>query len=122
MKYIVISLPCFGLHATNPYKTDFIEFATTQIKSKHPELDFKPEKGATGLEKMISGIGNAMITNYLTESTSQKDYIFFSVFEVDMKLARDFGIKEKNIKVIGIFDKFIPMPDLKSDEWQIIFK
>jgi hypothetical protein len=39
-----------------------------------------------------------------------------------MKLARDFGVKEKNIKVIGILNKFIPMPDLKSDEWQIIFK
>ena len=122
MKYIVIALLCFGLHATNPSKTDFIEFAATQIKLKHPELDFKPERAATGLEKMISGIGNAMITNFLTESTSQKDYIIFSVFEVDMKLARDFGIKEKNIKVIGIVDKFIPMPDLKSDEWQIIFK
>ena len=122
MKYFLIALLCIGLNVTNPSKTDFIEFASIQIKKKYPELDFKPESSATGLEKLIFGFGNTMVSNFLTESTTQKDYWIFSIFEVDMKLARDFGVKEKNIKVIGILDKFIPMPDLKSDEWQIIFK
>ena len=117
MKYILIALLCIGLHSTNPSKTDFIEFASIQIKKKYPELDFKPESSATGLEKLISGFGNTMVSNFLTESTTQKDYWIFSIFEVDMKLARDFGVKEKNIMVIGVLDKFIPMPDLKSDEW-----
>jgi hypothetical protein len=122
VKYILIAILCIGLHSTNPSKTDFIEFASIQIKKKYPELDFKPESNATSLEKLISGFGNTMVSNFLTESTTQKDYWIFSIFEVDMKLARDFGVKEKNIKVIGILNKFIPMPDLKSDEWQIIFK
>ena len=122
MKYFLIALLCIGLNVTNPSKTDFIEFASTHIKNKYPDLNFKPETNANELEKISAGVGNTMVTNFLTESTTQKDYWILSVFEVDMKLARDFGVKEKNIKVIGILDKFIPMPDLKSDEWQIIFK
>jgi hypothetical protein len=100
------------LHSTNPSKTDFIEFASIQIKKKYPELDFKPESGVTSLEKLISGFGNTMVSNYLTESTTQKDYLIFSIFEVDMKLARDFGIKEKNIKVLGVAGKFLPLSEL----------
>ena len=112
MKYILIALICIGLHTTNPSKNEFIEFASMQIKKKYPELDFKPESSASGLEKMISGIGNVMISNFLTDSTTQKDYWVFSVFEVDMKLARDFGIKEKNIKVLGVAGKFLPLSEL----------
>jgi hypothetical protein len=29
-----------------------------------------------------------------------------------MKLARDFGIKEKNIKVLGVVGKFLPLSEL----------
>ena len=97
----------------NPSKNDFIEFASLQIKKKYPELDFKPESSTTGLEKIISGLGNTMVSNFLTDSTTQKDYIILSIFEVDMKLARDFGIKEKNIKVLGVAGNFLPMPELK---------
>ena len=112
MKYILIALLCIGLHSTNPSKTDFIEFASIQIKKKYPELDFKPESSATSLEKLMSGFGNAMVSNYLTESTTQKDYLIFSIFEVDMKLARDFGIKESNVKVLGVVGKFLPLSEL----------
>lgn len=112
MRYILIAILCIGLHSTNPSKTDFIEFASIQIKKKYPELDFKPESGVTSLEKLISGFGNTMVSNYLTESTTQKDYLIFSIFEVDMKLARDFGIKEKNIKVLGVAGKFLPLSEL----------
>jgi hypothetical protein len=53
-----------------------------------------------------------MVTNFLTESTTQKDYWILSVFEVDMKLARDFGIKEKNLKVLGVAGTFIPLSEI----------
>ena len=109
VKYILIAILCIGLHSTNPSKTDFIEFASIQIKKKYPELDFKPESSTTGLEKLISGFVNTMVSNYLTESTTQKDYLIFSIFEVDMKLARNFGIKEKNIKVLGVAGTFVPL-------------
>ena len=112
MKYILIAILCIGLHSTNPSKTDFIEFASIQIKKKYPELDFKPESSATSLEKLISGFGNTMVSNYLTESTTQKDYWILSVFEVDMKLARDFGIKEKNLKVLGVAGTFVPLSEI----------
>ena len=112
MKYILIALLCIGLHSTNPSKTDFIEFASIQIKKKYPELDFKPESSATGLEKLISGFGNTMVSNFLTESTTQKDYWIFSIFEVDMKLARDFGVKDKNIKVLGVAGTFVPLSEI----------
>lgn len=106
MRYNLIAILCIGLYSTNPSKTDFIEFASIQIKKKYPELDFKPESG------VISLIGNTMVSNYLTESTTQKDYLIFSIFEVDMKLERDFGIKEKNIKVLGVAGKFLPLSEL----------
>ena len=113
MRYILIAILCIGLNITNPSKNDFIEFASLQIKKKYPELDFKPESSATGIEKIISGLGNTMVSNFLTDSTTQKDYIILSIFEVDMKLARDFGIKEKNIKVLGVAGNFLPLPELK---------
>jgi hypothetical protein len=100
------------LNVTNPSKNDFIEFASTHIKNKYPDLNFKPESNATDLEKIISGVGNTMITNFLTETTTQKDYWILSVFEVDMKLARDFGIKEKNLKVLGVAGTFIPLSEI----------
>ncbi len=108
-RYILIVILGFGLHVTNPSKSGFIEFASIQIKRKYPELDFKPEGSATGLEKLFSGFGNAMVSAYLADYTTQKDYLIFSVFEVDMKLARDFGINEKNIKVLGIAGKYLPL-------------
>ena len=113
MRYILIAILCIGLNITNPSKNDFIEFASLQIKKKYPELDFKPESNATGIEKIISGLGNTMVSNFLTDSTTQKDYFILSIFEVDMKLARDFGIKEKNIKVLGVAGNFLPLPELK---------
>ena len=113
MKYFLIALLCIGLNVTNPSKTDFIEFASTHIKNKYPDLNFKPETNANELEKIIAGVGNTMVTNFLTESTTQKDYWILSVFEVDMKLARDFGIKEKNLKVLGVAGTFIPFSEIK---------
>ena len=112
MKYFLIALLCIGLNVTNPSKTDFIEFASTHIKNKYPDLNFKPETNANELEKIIAGVGNTMVTNFLTESTTQKDYWILSVFEVDMKLARDFGIKEKNLKVLGVAGIFIPLSEI----------
>ena len=113
MRYILIAILCIGLNITNPSKNDFTEFASLHIKKKYPELDFKPESNATGIEKIISGLGNTMVSNFLTDSTTQKDYFILSIFEVDMKLARDFGIKEKNIKVLGVAGNFLPLPELK---------
>jgi hypothetical protein len=112
VKYFLIALLCIGLNVTNPSKTDFIEFASIHIKKKYPDLNFKPESNATDLEKIISGVGNTMITNFLTESTTQKDYWILSVFEVDMKLARDFGIKEKNLKVLGVAGTFVSLSEI----------
>ena len=112
MKYFLIALLCIGLNVTNPSKTDFIEFASTHIKNKYPDLNFKPETNANELEKIIAGLGNTMITNFITESTNRKDYWILSVFEVNMKLARDFGIKEKNFKVLGVAGTFIPLSEI----------
>ena len=109
MKYLLIALLCIGLNVTNPSKTDFIEFASTHIKKKYPDLNFKPESNATDLEKIISGLGNTMITNFLNEGTTRKDYVVFSIYELDMKLARDFGVETKNIKVLGVSGNFIPL-------------
>ena len=70
MRYILIAILCIGLNITNPSKNDFIEFASLQIKKKYPELDFKPESSATGLEKIISGLGNTMVSNLCKNAKS----------------------------------------------------
>ena len=103
------ALCAFGLSLTNPTKSDFVDFASQQIKKEYPHLDFKAEEKTSTLEKMIAGFGNALITNYLTEATTRRDYWIFSLYEVDMKLARDFGVKAKNIKVLGIGGAFVPL-------------
>lgn len=119
MRYILIAILCLGLHVTNPSESDFIEFASAQIKTrlleKHPDaaglgkIISRTGPDTAGLENLISGFGNVIISAYLTEYTTQKDYLIFSVYEVDMKLARDFGVNEKNIKVLGIAGKFLPL-------------
>ncbi len=50
-----------------------------------------------------------MVTNFLNEATTRKDYVVFSIYELDMKTARDFGIEAKNIKVLGVVGNFIPL-------------
>ncbi len=102
-------LCAFGLSVTNPTKNDFVDFASLQIKKEYPHLDFKAEEKASTLDKMIAGFGNALIRNYLAEATTRRDYWIFSLYEVDMKLARDFGVKAKNMKVLGIGGTFMPL-------------
>ena len=106
---IVLLIIGFGLNVTNPTKNDFVDFASKQIKKNYPNLDFKTDEKSSGIERMIAGFGNMLITNYLNESTTRRDYLVFSLYEVDMKLARDFGVKAKNMKVLGIGGNFVPL-------------
>jgi hypothetical protein len=50
-----------------------------------------------------------MVTNFLNEATTRKDYVVLSIYELDMKMARGFGVEAKSIKVLGIVGNFIPM-------------
>jgi len=106
---VTLLIGVFGLNVTNPTKSDFVDFAAAQIKRNYPDLDFKADERSSGLEKMIAGFGNMMITSYLNEATTRRDYWVFSLYEVDMKLARDFGVKAKNMKVLGIGGNFLPI-------------
>jgi biotin-(acetyl-CoA carboxylase) ligase len=99
----------FGLNVTNPSKNEFIDFASAQIKKKYPDLDFNAKLNGSGLEKMIAGFGNMIITNFLNEATTRKDYVMFSIYELDMKMARDFGVEAKNMKILGIAGNFFPL-------------
>ncbi len=109
IQILIIAVIGFVLNVTNPSKSEFIDFASTQIKKKYPDLDFKVDKSTSAIEKMIAGFGNTMITNFLNEGTTRKDYVVFSIYELDMKLARDFGVETKNIKVLGVAGNFIPL-------------
>ena len=99
----------FVLNVMNPSKNEFIDYATVQIKKQYPDLDFKVDKRTSAIEKTIAGFGNMIITSVLNEATTRKDYVVFSIFELDMKMARDFGVEAKNMKVLGVAGKFIPM-------------
>ena len=109
IQILVVAILGFALNVTNPTKNDFVDFATAEIKKKYPDLNFKAEPNSSGIEKMIAGFGNMMITSYLNESTTRKDYWLFSIYELDMKLARDFGAEAKNMKVLGVAGNFIPL-------------
>jgi hypothetical protein len=106
---LVLVVIGFALNVTNPTKNEFVDFASTHIKKTYPDLDFKAEDPNSALEKMIIGFGNLMITNFLQESTTRRDYVVFSIYDLDMKTARDFGIQTGNIKVIGVAGNFFPL-------------
>lgn len=109
IQIIVLAVIGIGLNITNPSKNEFIDYASTQIKKKYPELDFKADQSTSAIEKMIAGFGNMLITNFLSEATTRKDYVVFCIFELDMKMARDFGVQAKNMRVLGVAGNFIPM-------------
>ena len=109
VQVLVLIVLGFMMNVMNPSKNEFIDFASAQIKKKYPDLDFKANKGNSAIEKMIAGFGNMMITKFLNEATTRKDYVVFSIYELDMKMARDFGVEAKNIKVLGIVGNFIPL-------------
>jgi len=109
IQIIVPAVIGVGLNITNPSKNEFIDFAAGQVKENYPDLNFKTNSESSGIEKMIAGFGNMMITTVIAESIVTKDYFFFSIHELDMKLARNFGVDEKNIKVLGIAKHFVPL-------------
>ncbi|MES9685592.1 hypothetical protein CN514_06795 [Bacillus sp. AFS001701] len=73
---------------TNPSKGEFVTWAKDQLKleSKNKYIDFGIDLLG---EKLISKV------------TTKKDYVFFSVYEVKAL--------DKEIKVIGLFNHFIPI-------------
>jgi hypothetical protein len=99
----------FALNISNPSKNEFIDFISIEIKKKYPEINLQANADSSAVEQILVGFGNTVITNILKESTTQKDYWLFSVYELDMRLLRDFGAQVKNVKVIGIANTFIPL-------------
>jgi hypothetical protein len=109
VQLLVVFMLGVALNATNPSKADFVEFASVQVKERYPNLNFKETQGDTGVERILAGFGNMMITNYLTEYTERKDYFVLSIFILDMHVARDFGIDARNMKVLGVLGQFVPL-------------
>lgn len=94
----------------NPSHADFVRFAAAQVKQQYPQLNFSEAKTGTGLDKLFANIGELMINKYIDGHTVKKDYYVFSVFELDMNDARTFGINSSNVKVLGVFGQFLPLP------------
>ena len=109
VQLVVVFFLGIALNASNPSKADFVEFAGAKVKKDYPELDFRGSGGSDGVENILAGFGNMMITNYLNEYTARKDYFIFSIYELDMRVARDFGIQAKNMKVLGVVGQFVPL-------------
>ena len=90
-KFLVIGAlaVCLIISAqTNPSKGEFVTWAKDQLKleSKNKYIDFGIDLLG---EKLISKV------------TTKKDYVFFSVYEVKAL--------DKEIKVVGLFNHFIPI-------------
>ena len=109
IQIIVLVLIGLALNISNPSKNEFIDFISVEIKKKYPEINLQTNADSSTVEQMLVGFGNTVITNVLKESTTQKDYWLFSVYELDMRLLRDFGAQIKNLKVIGVAGSFIPL-------------
>ncbi|WP_088066660.1 DUF4359 domain-containing protein [Gottfriedia luciferensis] len=89
-KFILIGILAICLIAsaqTNPTKREFVTWAKDQLKleSKNKYIDIGIDLLG---EKLISSV------------TTQNDYVFFSIYEVK--------ILNKEIKVVGLFNHFIP--------------
>lgn len=109
IKVVVMLLIGFGLHASNPSLDAFRDFALGEIKQSIPELDIRPSEPNDEIERVAAGILEAVLTSFLAESTSGKDYFFFSIYGLDMKLARNFGLNAPDMKVLGLAGKFFPL-------------
>ena len=109
VQLVVVFFLGVALNAFNPSKADFVEFAAVQVKKKYPNLNFQESAAGSGIERILAGFGNMMVTNYLNEYTTRKDYIVFSIYELDMRFARDFGIQANNMKVLGVVGQFVPL-------------
>ncbi len=109
VQLVVVFFLGVALNASNPSKAEFVEFAAVQVKKKYPNLNFQESAGGSGIERILAGFGNMMVTNYLNEYTTRKDYIVFSIYELDMRVARDFGIQANNMKVLGVVGQFVPL-------------
>jgi hypothetical protein len=98
-------------HLTNPSKSDFVSFASIELKSRNPELQVNLDQATSLSERLLIGLGNSVLSDFIKQNTDRRDYVFFSVFELDLSLARDFGFSEKNLKVIGIAGSFLSVPN-----------
>lgn len=112
---VIAALGILGafLYSSNPTKKDFIEYGVSYIKSNYPELNTKQSPEMSGIERIISGVTNVLLTDLVTDLTMSTNYTLFSIFEIDLKLARDFGYEVNNIKAIGIAGQFFVITESK---------
>jgi hypothetical protein len=108
---LVVFVIGFFFHLTNPSKSDFVSFASIELKRRNPELQVNLDQATSLSERLLIGLGNSVLSDFIRQNTDRRDYVFFSVYELDLSLARDFGFSEKNLKVIGIAGSFLSVPN-----------
>ncbi len=106
LTYTLLGMLGLVLYISNPTKKDFIEYGVSYIKDNYPDLGLQQSSQISGIERIISGVTNVLLADLITDLTTSENYILFSIFEIDLKLARDFGYEVKNIKAIGIAGRF----------------
>ena len=109
IKTIVMLMIGFSLHASNPSLDAFKDFALGEMKQSIPELDIRPSAPSDEIERLAAGILETVLTSFLADSTSGKDYFFFSIYALDMQLARNFGLNVPDMKVLGLAGRFFPL-------------
>jgi hypothetical protein len=88
--YALILIFFISLIGANPTREEYNHWVTEQVMD--------------GQNSIVQGIVNWVSEPILNATTTQTDYIIFSIYETDLSLL---GIE--NIVVIGIWNQFIPI-------------
>jgi hypothetical protein len=89
--YAIILILFISLVAANPTRDEYNGWVAEQVMEGTQNV-------------IIQGLVNLISEPILNTSTTHTDYIIFSIYETDLSLL---GVE--NIKVIGIWNHFIPL-------------
>lgn len=64
------------------------------------------KKGET---KETSNIAGGIVSLFAKNNVERSDFVFASYYYIDLSTLRDFGAETKDIKMLGIFNTFIPL-------------
>jgi hypothetical protein len=103
LRFIAVAVIAVFLHSTNPSFEEFKVYIRGSIQ-------FDKERGA-----VFGALARSIVEDLLALSSSQADYIFFSIFSIDPKMLKfpEGGLRDR-VRFFGIAGKFFLIADSSS--------
>ena len=100
MRYLITIIVLITMSFSNPTRSEFGSFLSSHIKKE------MIKKGET---KETSNLAGGIVSLFAKKNVERSDFVFASYYYIDMSTLRDFGAETKDIKMLGIFNTFIPL-------------